>query len=157
MATRLPFTGEFRITTEYGQMGNLWAGGIHQGIDLVGTTSKNVYSICNGVIERAGYDNGGFGNYVRIKENGTENRIYLAHLDKIYVRIGQQVTYTTIIGLMGATGNATGPHTHVEIREFQNGVAVKKLNPAVYMGIPNKKGTSRVNYSLIIEPFKSLI
>ena len=141
MATKLPFTGDFRITSTYGQKGNLWSTGIHQGIDLVGITSQYVYSICEGVIERAGYDNGGFGNYVRIKENGTENRIYLAHLEKIYARIGQQVTYTTIVGLMGATGNATGSHTHIEIREFQNGIAVKKLNPAAYMGIPNKIGS----------------
>lgn len=141
MATKLPFSGNFRVTCIYGKKGTAWASGVHQGIDLVGATNKNVYSICNGVVERAGYDNGGFGNYVRIKEDGTENRIYLAHLDKIYVKVGQKVKYTTVIGLMGATGNALGPHTHVEIRVFQNGVAIKKLNPATYMGIPNKLGT----------------
>jgi len=140
MATKLPFTGDFKITSIYGQKGNLWASGMHQGIDLVGITSTKVYSICTGVVERTGYENGGFGNYVRIKEDGTENRIYLAHLDKIYVKIGQRVTYTTVIGLMGSTGNTTGPHTHVEIREFQNGTAIRVLNPATYMGIPNKIG-----------------
>ena len=149
MATKIPFTGDFKVTCIYGQKGSLWASGVHQGIDLVGITSKNVYSICNGVVERAGYDNGGFGNYVRIKEDGTENRIYLAHLDKIYVKVGQKVTYTTVVGLMGATGNATGPHTHVEIRKFQNGVAVSKLNPATYMGIPNVVGTyNSANYQI---------
>ena len=140
MATRLPFTGVFEVITVYLQKGTLWKSGIHQGIDLR-STNKKVYSICNGIVERAGYDNGGFGNYVRIKEDGTENRIYLAHLDKIYVKVGERVTYTTVVGLMGNTGNSTTPHTHVEIREFKNGVAVKKLNPANYMGIPNKKGT----------------
>ena len=140
MATRIPFTGKFKETCEYGRKGNLWKSGIHQGTDLVGISSKNVYSICNGIVERAGYDNGGFGNYVRIKEDNTENRIYLAHLSKIYVTVGQKVTYTTVVGLMGATGNATGPHTHIEIREFKNGVAIKKLNPSNYMGIPNKVG-----------------
>ena len=152
MATKLPFTGNFRVTSIYGQRGNLWSSGTHQGIDLVGITNQKVYSICEGIIERAGYENGGFGNYVRIKEKGTENRIYLAHLEKIYVRIGQQVTYTTIVGLMGATGNTTGPHTHVEIREFQNGVAVKTLNPATYMGIPNKIGAyNSSNYQIQTE------
>lgn len=141
MATKICFTGVFKVTCEYGRKGNLWASGIHSGTDLVGITSTKVYSICNGIVERAGYDNGGFGNYVRIKENGTENRIYLAHLSKIYVKIGQEVTYTTVVGLMGDTGNTTGPHTHVEIREFKNGVAVKKLNSSNYMGIPNQVGT----------------
>ena len=149
MATKICFTGDFKITCEYGRKGTAWKSGIHQGIDLVGITSKNVYSICNGVVERAGYDNGGFGNYVRIKEDGTENRIYLAHLDKIYVKVGQRVTYTTVVGLMGSTGNSTGAHTHVEIRKFQNGIAVSKLNPATYMGIPNKVGTyNSSNYQI---------
>lgn len=149
MATKICFTGDFKITCEYGRKGTAWKSGVHQGIDLVGITNKKVYSICNGVVERAGYDKGGFGNYVRIKEDGTENRIYLAHLEKIYVKVGQKVTYTTVVGLMGATGNATGPHTHVEIRKFQNGVAISKLNPATYMGIPNKVGTyNSANYQI---------
>lgn len=153
MATKLPFTGDFKITCIYGKKGSAWASGIHQGIDLVGITNKNVYSICPGVIERAGYDKGGFGNYVRIKEEGTENRIYLAHLDKIYVKVGQKVSYATVVGLMGNTGNSTGPHTHVEIRQFQNGVAVKKLNPATYMGIPNKVGIYNSNdYQITSKP-----
>ena len=141
MATKICFTGVFKVTCEYGRKGNLWASGVHSGTDLVGITSTKVYSICNGIVERAGYDNGGFGNYVRIKEDGTENRIYLAHLSKIYVKIGQRVSYTSVVGLMGDTGNTTGPHTHVEIREFKNGVAVKKLNSSNYMGIPNQVGT----------------
>ena len=149
MATKICFTGDFKITCEYGRKGTAWKSGIHQGIDLVGITNKKVYSICPGVVERAGYDKGGFGNYVRIKEDGTENRIYLAHLDKIYVKVGQRVTYTTVVGLMGSTGNSTGAHTHVEIRKFQNGIAVSKLNPATYMGIPNKVGTyNSANYQI---------
>ena len=149
MATKICFTGDFKVTCEYLRKGSAWKSGVHSGIDLVGITSTKVYSICNGIVERAGYDNGGFGNYVRIKENNSENRIYLAHLSKIYVKVGQRVSYTTVVGLMGSTGNSTGPHTHVEIREFRNGVAVRKLNPASYMGIPNKVGTyNSSNYQI---------
>ena len=137
MSTKICFTGKFKLTCEYGKKGNLWKSGIHGGTDLVGIDSDKVYSICNGVVERAGYDKGGFGNYVRIKEDGSENRIYLAHLAKIYVKVGQRVSYTTVLGLMGSTGNSTGKHTHVEIREFRNGQAVRKLNASNYMGIPN--------------------
>lgn len=151
MITRLPFNGKFKVTCVYLAKGNLWRNGVHQGIDLVGITSKNVYSICNGVVERAGWDAGGFGNYVRIKEDGTENRIYLAHLLQVNVKVGQRVTYTTIVGIMGSTGNSTGPHTHVEIREFKDGQIVRRLNPADYMGIPNKKGTYNSKDFAIIE------
>lgn len=140
MPTKICFTGKFKLTCEYGRKGTAWKSGYHGGTDLVGLDSDKVYSVCNGVVERAGYDPSGFGNYVRIKEDGTENRIYLAHLAKIYVKVGQRVSYTTVVGLMGSTGNSTGPHTHVEIREFRNGVAVRKLNASNYMGIPNKVG-----------------
>lgn len=140
MITRLPFNGQFKVTCIYGQKGNLWKSGVHHGIDLVGMTNHNVYSICPGIVERAGWDSGGFGNYVRIKEDGTENRIYLAHLASIKVKVGQKVTYTTIVGIMGSTGNSTGLHTHVEIREFKDGAMVRRLDPAAYMGIPNQKG-----------------
>ena len=140
MPTKICFTGKFKETCEYGRKGTRWKSGYHGGTDLVGIDSEKVYSVCNGVVERAGYDNGGFGNYVRIKEDGTENRIYLAHLSKIYVKVGDRVTYTTVVGLMGSTGNSTGKHTHVEIREFKNGIAIRKLNASTYMGIPNVVG-----------------
>ena len=63
-----------RIDEEYRtckneKKGTAWKSGVHQGIDLVGITSKKVYAICIGIVERAGYDKGGFGKYVRIKEN----------------------------------------------------------------------------------------
>ena len=149
MATKICFTGKFKETCEYGRKGDLWKSGYHGGTDLVGLDSDKVYSICNGVVERAGYDSGGFGNYVRIKENNSENRIYLAHLSKIYVKVGDNVKYTTVIGIMGSTGNSTGKHTHVEIREFKNGVAVRKLNASDYMGIPNKVGEyNSANYEI---------
>lgn len=138
--TKLPFTGKFDVTCEYGRKGTLWASGIHGGIDLVGK-DKKVYAICNGTVTYAGWENAnntkqGFGKYVKIREAGTNRDIYLAHLDKVYVSVGTKVTPTTVVGYMGATGNVTGAHTHVEIREYG-----RKLNPANYMGIPNKVAT----------------
>ena len=139
--TKLPFTGRFRITCEYGRKGTLWKSGIHGGIDMVGVDSTKVYSICNGTVVYAGWENAnntkqGFGKYVKIKEEGTNRFIYLAHLDKIYVSKGTKVTPLTVVGIMGATGNVTGAHTHVEIRENNT-----KLNPANYMGVPNTVGS----------------
>lgn len=138
--TKLPFTGNFEITCAYGEKGSLWRSNVHGGTDMVGA-NKNVYSICNGTVTYAGWENAantkqGFGKYVKIRETGTNRDIYLAHLDKIYVSVGTKVTPTTIVGLMGATGNVTGAHTHVEIRE--NGT---KLNASNYMGVPNKRGS----------------
>ena len=137
--TKLPFTGKFEVLCTYGQKGTLWKKGIHQGIDLR-AENKNVYCICKGIVERTEYDYGGFGNYVRIKEENSEKRIYLCHLEKIYVKKEEVVTYTTIVGKMGNTGNSTTPHVHIEIRLFENGRVREVLDPAKYMGIENKKG-----------------
>lgn len=137
--TKLPFTGKFKITCEYGRKGNLWAAGIHGGIDMVGITSTKVYSICSGTVVYAGWESAanhkkGFGKYVKIQST-TGEFVYLAHLDKVLVSVGTKVSPTTVVGIMGSTGNSTGPHTHVEIR--RNGV---KINAANYMGVPNIVG-----------------
>ena len=52
MPTKIPFTGKFKLTCEYGRKGTLWKSGKHEGTDLVGITSTKVYSICNGIVER---------------------------------------------------------------------------------------------------------
>lgn len=143
--SRLPFKGDFKITCKYLQKGNLWKSGFHQGIDLVGMTNKKVYSICLGTVLVTGYDKGGFGNYVCVKEENTDLRFYYAHLAFIYVKVGEKVNLDTIIGTMGATGNVTGAHTHIEIREIQNGKIIRRINPAEYMGIPNEVGIYNSN------------
>ena len=43
--TKLPFSGEFKVTCEYGRRGNAWKSGVHSAMDLVGITNKKVYSI----------------------------------------------------------------------------------------------------------------
>ena len=43
MATKICFTGDFKVTCEYGKKGSYWASGVHQGIDLVGITNKKVF------------------------------------------------------------------------------------------------------------------
>lgn len=134
--TNLPFTGRFKVTCEYGRAGN-WAAGRHTGIDLVGLSSKTVYATCNGTVTRTGFDNS-YGNFVVIKD-GDGYYHWLCHLASISVSTGQKVTRVTKVGIMGSTGNSTGPHTHYEIRTPENKYG-KDINPANYMGIPNKVG-----------------
>jgi hypothetical protein len=144
--THLPFNGKFKVTWRYGAKAD-FAGtsdGKHHGIDLVGLDSKNVYSTVEGVVEYAGWDPSGFGNYVKVVEDVTGLAHYYAHLESINVNKGQRVSYTTKLGIMGATGNVTGPHLHYEIR--RNGV---HINPTTYMLIPNKEGLYNANNFLI--------
>ncbi len=160
--TKLPFEGIFKITYPYGILDNRYASGRHDGLDMGNSVNPSVYSICYGTVSYAGWENindkkQGFGLYVSIKfdiNNNGYKKVFLAHLDSINVMVGQSVKPATIIGIMGSTGMSTGPHTHVEIREYDtNNNLIKKLNPANYMGIPNAIGTyDSSNYRTIIQP-----
>ena len=156
--TKLPFEGKIKITYPYGVKDNNYKSGYHQGIDMVGMNNKNVYAICHGVVSYAGWENvnnkkQGFGQYVSIKFDETQSgfkKVFLAHLKGINVTAGQKVNNATIVGTMGSTGFSTGPHTHVEIREYNNnGKLIKILNSASYMGVPNTYTTiDSANYRI---------
>ena len=158
--TKLPFEGVFKITYPYGILDSKYANGRHDGIDMSNATNPNVYSICNGIVSYAGWENindqkQGFGMYVSIKFDINSNgfkKVFLSHLKSINVSVGESVRPETIIGIMGSTGFSTGEHTHVEIREYNlNNNLIKKLNPANYMGIPNIVGSyDSSNYRTII-------
>ena len=107
-------SGDFKVTCIFGKKGDAWANGVHQGIDLVGISNKKVYSISNGIIERAGFDNSGFGNYVRIDHGSTYLSIY-GHLSSLAVSQGTQVKKGQVIGYVGSTGWSTGYHLHFGI------------------------------------------
>ena len=144
MATNIPLTGAFRVTCEYKRKGN-WAAGWHTGIDLVG--DEKIYSSCNGEVTKTGWDKS-YGNYIVVKNDADGKYHWFCHLAKISVGAGKRVTRTTVIGIMGATGNATGKHLHFEIRNASNKYA-DNSNPADYMGIPNKVGSYNTsNYQL---------
>lgn len=144
MATNIPLTGEFRVTCEYKRKGN-WAAGFHTGIDLVG--DEKIYSSCDGEVIRTGYDKS-YGNYIVVKNDADGRFHWFCHLSKINTGTGKRVSRTTIIGIMGSTGNSTGKHLHFEIRDSNNKYG-NVVNPADYMGIPNKVGSyNSANYQI---------
>lgn len=142
--TNLPFNGIFKCTCVYRKKGS-WAAGFHTGIDLVGNNT-NVYSVSDGkVIMAKSY--GAYGNAVKIKDENGKIFLY-AHLKSIAVKVGQTVNRATKIGVMGNTGNSTGPHLHIEMRTSADKYGVVE-DIAAYMGIPNALGTyDSVNYPI---------
>jgi murein DD-endopeptidase MepM/ murein hydrolase activator NlpD len=99
-------------------------GFFHPGVDFGGPKGTSVKSIMPGVVAYAGWDRSGYGNLVVISHvNGLDS--YYAHLSRVQVNIGQTVEMNTEIGLLGATGHATGPHLHLEIH--QNGASLNPL------------------------------
>jgi len=86
----------------------------HLGTDFAAPTGTAARTVGDGVVSFAGSQNG-YGNVVFIKHRNGHETVY-AHLSKINVRVGQSVGQGTTIGLVGATGWATGPHLHFEFR-----------------------------------------
>lgn len=87
---------------------------MHAGIDLVAPSGTLVKAADGGQIIQAGYD-GGYG-YSIVVYHGGGFATWYAHLSRILVAVGQNVSRGEVIGLVGATGWATGPHLHFEVR-----------------------------------------
>jgi murein DD-endopeptidase MepM/ murein hydrolase activator NlpD len=87
----------------------------HAGIDLLAPAGTDVIAAAPGRVTWAGPRAGGWGNLVTIAHGHGVRTLY-AHLSVIEVRVGQWVAGGTVLGRVGATGDATGPHLHFEVR-----------------------------------------
>lgn len=117
-----PTRGGF-TTSEYGAR---WES-FHKGIDIAGNIGDDVMAAINGEVIYAEYNDGGYGNLIKLKHE--DNMVtYYAHLSSIYVTVGEKVGKSDIIGALGNTGFSTGPHLHFELRVNDNPV-----NPAKYL------------------------
>lgn len=88
---------------------------VHTGIDLAAPQGTPIYAAKAGVINDAGWSPVGYGYYVKINHGGGVETLY-GHMSRISVRSGQRVNKGALIGYVGRTGFATGPHLHFEVR-----------------------------------------
>ena len=121
----------------------------HKGTDYAAPTGTPITTTASGVVEQAGYTAGN-GNYVKVKHNGTYSTQYL-HMSKILVRRGQHVNQGDVIGRVGSTGLATGPH--VCYRFWKNGVQVDALRLNLPSGEP-MTGGNKERFLKKITPLK---
>ena len=103
----------------------------HKGTDYAAPTGTPIMTTAAGVIEQAGYTAGN-GNFVKVKHDKTYATQYL-HMSRILVRRGQRVKQGEVIGKVGSTGLASGPH--VCYRFWKNGVQVDALR----LKLPNSQ------------------
>jgi murein DD-endopeptidase MepM/ murein hydrolase activator NlpD len=120
----------FRLTSGYGNRHHPVLGGVrmHEGVDMAAPTGTPVYAPADGTVEMA-QRFGGYGNFIEIKHGGAMETRY-GHLSAYNVVAGQYVHKGDVIGYVGSTGRATGPHLHYEVRI--NGEAV---NPMPYLSL----------------------
>lgn len=107
----------------------------HNGTDYAAPTGTPIMTTAAGVVEQTGYTAGN-GNFVKVKHDKTYSTQYL-HMSKILVRRGQSVRQGDIIGKVGSTGLASGPH--VCYRFWKNGVQVDALKLKLPNSIPMDK------------------
>jgi murein DD-endopeptidase MepM/ murein hydrolase activator NlpD len=102
----------FRLTAGFGATSGLWSSS-HTGQDFAAPTGTAVHAVARGVVTSAEWA-GAYGWRVVIRHaNGTET--WYCHLSSFLVR-GGSVEPGQVIGRVGSTGNATGPHLHFEVR-----------------------------------------
>jgi murein DD-endopeptidase MepM/ murein hydrolase activator NlpD len=102
---------------------------IHYGIDVPASRGTPIYAIKAGKVITAGYGSG-YGYYVIIDHGNGITSLY-AHCSKLLVSKGAVVARGDTIAQVGSTGNSTGNHLHLEIRE--NG---KRYDPLKYVKQP---------------------
>ncbi|MGB0934933.1 MAG: peptidoglycan DD-metalloendopeptidase family protein [Alphaproteobacteria bacterium] len=97
---------------------------MHRGVDFAARTGTPIKASGDGTIERIGRFSS-FGNYIRIRHNSEYKTAY-AHLSRYAkgLRKGSKVKQGQVIGYVGSTGRATGPHLHYEVHRFS-----KQINP----------------------------
>ncbi|MGI6642847.1 MAG: peptidoglycan DD-metalloendopeptidase family protein [Bacillota bacterium] len=105
------------ITSTYGWRTHPISGGrsFHEGIDIAASSGTSVKASSSGKVTHVGWT-GGYGRLVIISHgNGFETRY--GHLSGYAVNVGQTVSAGQVIGYVGQSGSATGPHCHFEIRK----------------------------------------
>lgn len=125
MSWSSPITAKHTITAKFGETGPQWSSGSHTGLDFSAPTGTDVRAVDDGTVIFVGYS-GRYGNLIKIRHSGVDS--WYAHLSGFRVRMLQRVTRGQIVGAVGSTGNATGPHLHLEAR-----VAGTAVDPQKYL------------------------
>ena len=124
----------------------------HNGTDYAAPTGTPIMSTAAGVVEQAGFTTGN-GNFVKVKHDRTYSTQYL-HMSKILVKRGQRVTQGQVIGKVGSTGLATGPH--VCYRFWKNGVQVDALRLKLPTSTP-MDSKYKQKFLEVITPLKKVL
>jgi len=100
--------------TRFGVKGSMWSSGRHTGLDFPAKTGTKVVAVDNGTVAKV-QSGGPYGKHVTVSHGGGLASLY-AHMSSMVAKAGQGITQGARIGSVGATGNVTGPHLHLEAR-----------------------------------------
>lgn len=125
--------------TPYGTAGRMWASGRHTGLDFPAATGTPIKAVADG---RVAYvrSTGPYGIHTLVNHGAGLASLY-AHMSATVTKAGKAVTQGQQIGRVGATGNVTGPHLHLEAR--RNGHPVDPMQFLAAGGGNGGKGVER--------------
>ncbi|MYS37899.1 murein DD-endopeptidase MepM/ murein hydrolase activator NlpD [Streptomyces sp. KhCrAH-43] len=112
--------------TRFGVAGRMWSSGHHTGLDFPAAVGTAIKAVADGRVSQA-TSGGPYGIHAMLNHGRGLASLY-AHMSKVLVSVGDTVRQGQTIGRVGATGNVTGPHLHLEAR--QNG---RSVDPMKYL------------------------
>ena len=152
-------TSDYKTNITTQKWGAYYPGnGYHLGVDLgtQGNKKTNVVAIADGVVDRivSEKNSKGWGNLVIIKHTTSNGKVFYsgyAHLSSVVVSVGSKVNAGTRLGVMGNTGNSTGPHLHLLV--FSGNLAKNSL-PKGYVPSKISGNSYKVNGLIYYDPLK---
>lgn len=87
----------------------------HKGLDIAAPAGTDIYAADGGTVIEAGWNDGGYGNFVMIDHGNGYITLY-GHASEVYVSSGDTVSKGDVIAAVGTTGDSTGNHCHFEVR-----------------------------------------
>ncbi|MFF9861114.1 peptidoglycan DD-metalloendopeptidase family protein [Streptomyces tendae] len=128
----------------FGRRGAMWSSGRHTGLDFPARTGTKVVAVDNGTVNKA--ESGGpYGKHVTVSHGKGLQSLY-AHMSSMVAKAGSGIKKGAKVGEVGATGNVTGPHLHLEAR--LNGRPVDPMN---YLSALNTPGSGVNRWTGVVQ------
>ena len=145
-----PITGKLP-STKYKQLGSRWSRGYHTGLDYAVPVGTDVLAIADGTIVNANWGKS-YGTQLVCAIDG--GWIIYAHLSAALVKPGNIIKAGQVIAKSGNTGNSTGPHLHVELRNHIRWSAGSDMDLNPLIGLAPAKVVTKVKAKIVAPVIK---
>jgi murein DD-endopeptidase MepM/ murein hydrolase activator NlpD len=138
-------------STPYKALGRRWSKGFHTGIDYAVPTGTDVHAIADGIIVNANWGRSYGVQLVCAIDGGW---IIYAHLSATLVKPGATVKAGQVIAKSGNTGNSTGPHLHVELRNHIRWSLGSDMDLSPLIGLATVKVVTKAKAKIVAPVIK---